>query len=437
MLLLTVEGVCIFREFLDWLRRRGTIRATSDPEQQLRLEVLAIGTFYHANWYRAHLSPLADARVVKELRVVSGTAGEPLSGVRWCVGPPWLSGLIGMNLARVLVAARETMIRKPDIIIGYFVFPCALLSLLLARLAGTRAAYQMCGGPLEIVHCGSHSENPLLTRVFPRFPGLERLLFRVVNRFDLIVVRGAVAQAFCQERLSRPIVRVLRAGIDNQRFHPGSGLAKRYDLVAVSRMSRWKQLDIMIQALAQLTGRMPGINAVIVGDGPEMRALQALASRLAVRERIHFVGERDDVEKLLAQARVFVLPSSSEGFSIAMAEAMACGLPAVVSDVGELGELVQAGRNGYLVPVGDVAGFARAIDSLLKDPVELAEFGGRAAEDAYRLCAAPTVSRGWSQVLTQVATGDASVVEARLGPPNAEAGPRTRMAFRHPSRPRS
>lgn len=401
VLLLVLEVVCLGRALLEKLRGRAEASGNST---NARLKVLTIGSFYNANWYRAHLSPLADASAVEEVRVVSGAAGEPIPKVRWCVAPAGLRRLLGMNLGRALVAAREAMTWKPDIIIGYFIFPSAILSLLLARLIGVKAAYQMCGGPLEIVHCGSRSENPILTRVFPRFPGLERMLFRQVNRFDLVVVRGSMAQSFCQKHFPHPIVQVLTAGINGRRFHVRPDVQKRYDLIAVSRVSGWKRLDVMIQALARLAPQIPSINAIIVGEGPETQELQALSWRLGVQDRIHFAGKRDDVEELLAQSRVFVLPSSSEGLSIAMVEAMVCGLPAVVSDVGELGELVRSGRNGYLVPAGDVDGFARAIGSLLQDPLQLAEFGARASEDAHRLCAAPVVSEGWSQVLTQVAS---------------------------------
>lgn len=403
--LLLVEVVCLGRALVEKLW--GPTHVSGEPAPR-RLKVLTIGTFYNANWYLAHLPPLADASVVYELRVVSGAAGEVIAGVRWCVAPAWLRRLLGMNLGRALVAAREAVMWKPDLIMGYFIFPSALLSLLLARVVGAKAGYQMCGGPLEILDCGSRSDNPVLMHVFPRCPGLEGLLFRVVNRFDLIVVRGSVAQAFCRGRFPHPMVEILTGGVDVGRFHPRPEVQKRYDLIAVSRVTRWKRLDVMIEALARLTPKLPTITAVIVGEGPETRELQRLSARLGVDDRVHFAGKHDDVEHLLTQSRVFVLPSSSEGLSIAMVEAMISGLPAVVSDVGELKELVRSGRNGFLVPSGDVDALSRAVGGLLQDPLQVARFGARAFEDAYRLCAAPVVSEGWSRVLTKLVSRGAS-----------------------------
>jgi glycosyltransferase involved in cell wall biosynthesis len=79
---------------------------------------------------------------------------------------------------------------------------------------------------------------------------------------------------------------------------------------------------------------------------------------------------------------VFVLTSRSEGLSVATAEAMACGLPAVVTDVGDMADLVREGRNGHLVGVGDAGGLAERIGGLLDDPDRYAAAAAAAREDA-------------------------------------------------------
>ncbi len=89
--------------------------------------------------------------------------------------------------------------------------------------------------------------------------------------------------------------------------------------------------------------------------------------RAGVADSIDFLGVVDTVEDVYRAGRVFVLTSRHEGLSVAMSEAMACGLPAVVTDVGDLGDLVETGEYGALVPVGDIDAFAAQVGLLLDD----------------------------------------------------------------------
>src|SRR5690606_31879158 len=153
------------------------------------------------------------------------------------------------------------------------------------------------------------------------------------------------------------------------------------------------------------------LRCVVVGDGAIRPQLEALRSRLGLEGQVEFAGKRDDVEDLLAQSKVFVLTSDMEGMAISMLEAMQSGLPAVVSDVGELGQVVQNGRNGYLVPRRDPEGFAEAILALLEDPQRCQSFGQAAADDAYAFCSAPVISERWGRLLTEVLAGESPTPE--------------------------
>lgn len=400
--LLLVEAVCLWRALLDRLGFHSVPSAGSPPSPRLR--ILALGTFFNANWYRAHLLPLAASEAVSQVRVVSGEAGDSIRGVEWRIPPAWMRRAGGSNLARALVAGWQALFWRPHVIMGYFIFPNALLALPLARLTGASAVYQMGGGPLEIQRCGALSENCFLRRVLPDFPGLQRLLMRVVGRFDLIVVRGRAARAYCREHFPEAKVRVVTAAIDCERFRPIREIEKRFDVITVGRLSALKRTDVLIRALARVSRRRPDVTAMIVGEGPERERLKRLCASLGLAGRVHFAGKSDEVELLLNRSRLFVLCSDSEGFSIAMAEAMACGLAVVVSDVGELGELVQDGLSGRLVPRGDVEAFASAIEGLLNDPAMLQSFSGRGAREASRICSLPAVSRCWTRVLGELAT---------------------------------
>ena len=109
------------------------------------------------------------------------------------------------------------------------------------------------------------------------------------------------------------------------------------------------------------------VELVLVGDGRERAALQALAQSLQIHDSVHLVGWRHDVSALLQGFDLFALPSASEGYSLALVEAAAAALPLVATAVGGNGEIVQDGVTGLLVPAGDDAALAAALGTLVDD----------------------------------------------------------------------
>ena len=110
--------------------------------------------------------------------------------------------------------------------------------------------------------------------------------------------------------------------------------------------------------------------------------LEQLASELGIADRVEFVGQRDPagVADILRQGRVFVLPSRHEGLPMSVIEAMVCGVPCVVSDVGDIREVAEDGLNAFVIDsCDDVDAFAGAVSTLLSDPVAWALFSTRAA----------------------------------------------------------
>ncbi len=147
-------------------------------------------------------------------------------------------------------------------------------------------------------------------------------------------------------------------------------------------VARKRHADVM-RALAVLAKRHPSLRYVIIGDGPERVALEGLAARLEVSERVEFRGQLAPAEAI-EQARrctLFAMPSTEEAFGVAYIEAMAGGVPAIGCR-GEAGpeEIAAAGDGFMLVPPGDIERLTQRIDELLSDPQRLREAGIRARE---------------------------------------------------------
>jgi glycosyltransferase involved in cell wall biosynthesis len=137
-------------------------------------------------------------------------------------------------------------------------------------------------------------------------------------------------------------------------------------LVMVARYGPQKDHPTLLHALASL--RQHAWELDLIGDGPAMGVTEALACELGLNGRVHFLGQRNDVDQRLATSQMALLVTNWEGFPLSILEAMRAGLPVVASDVGGVAESVRDGENGYLVPRGDVAQLRDRIERLLISP---------------------------------------------------------------------
>ncbi|HEV2769303.1 MAG TPA: glycosyltransferase [Solirubrobacteraceae bacterium] len=137
---------------------------------------------------------------------------------------------------------------------------------------------------------------------------------------------------------------------------------------AVAVLRPQKRLDLLVDAAPEVLRRVPAARVAIIGNGPLAAPLRERAERrgLAREPRFHFLPFAPPVERYLSALDVFVLPSDWEGLSIAVLEALACGVPQVATDVGGTGEAV-TGDTGVLVPPGDAGALAEALVGLLQD----------------------------------------------------------------------
>ena len=137
-------------------------------------------------------------------------------------------------------------------------------------------------------------------------------------------------------------------------------------IISVARLSVEKGPDRLLEAFQYV--KRDGWKLVFAGSGPMHKELQLRAETLQLQDDVVFLGQVKDVDKLLSEASIFVLPSRLEGFPNALCEAMAAGLPSICFDCIPSGDVITNGVDGYIVPDGDLKGLAEKINYLIDNP---------------------------------------------------------------------
>ena len=225
--------------------------------------------------------------------------------------------------------------------------------------------------------------------------GIERTYFHPtrygIERSDVVTT---VSQWLRTEtlRFFRPArdIEVVPNFVDVQRFRPSETESElRRTLVPagnrvlshVSNFRDVKRIPDVVRIFAKANARVPS-HLILAGDGPALPIAEELERELHLEERVHFLGEQEDVERVYAATDVFLLPSEHESFGLAALEALASGVPVVATEAGGLPEVVRDGRSGYLLEVGDVDGAADRVVRLLQDEELRRAFGAAGRADA-------------------------------------------------------
>lgn len=278
------------------------------------------------------------------------------------------------GLARLV---RHTLRFRPDVIHGYLFGPN-----LFAALAG-----RVCGVRAVVIAKRNLDAFETSRQVF-----LQRITHRLATH--VTAVSEAVAARSVALGVPRDRVTVIPNGVNVARFADDTRLgscaldelwpgAHGEPVVgSVGCLAPRKDYATLLEALALVRDRGRSYRAVLVGDGPERGRLEARASALGLGDRVRFLGERTDVERLLPAFDVFVLSSREEGIPNALLEAMAAGRASVATAVGGTPEVLTHGETGWLVPPGSPEALARALDEAFADPGERARRGAAARRAA-------------------------------------------------------
>ncbi|HEX7782190.1 MAG TPA: glycosyltransferase [Sphingobium sp.] len=274
---------------------------------------------------------------------------------------PKVSG--AMNVAfmtrAILPLVRKLHRQKPfDVIDASFFYPDGPVAARIAKKLGIPFSVKARGADIHY---------------WGKLPSTRKAVLKAANEAaGLLAVSDTMRRSMVSLGMDGERIRVHYTGVDLDRFQPGDSASAKEAfqlsgpvVLSVGALIPRKGQELLIKALTQL----PGVTLMLVGQGTHRRTYEKLAESEGVADRIGFLGSvsHDQLPRLFAAADVMALPSASEGLANAWVEALACGRPIVISDVGGARELMDRPEAGHIV-AREPEAIAAAIRSLLDTP---------------------------------------------------------------------
>jgi glycosyltransferase involved in cell wall biosynthesis len=224
---------------------------------------------------------------------------------------------------------------------------------------------------------------------------VERATYREIERVLSPLASRVVCVCEAEARLACTVCRAGRVAVVHngvEMAEPGlvdphmEALGREGPVIcALTQLRPGKGLETLLDAMPEVLTHHPSAQLAIVGEGPDLQALQARASMRGIPDAINFLGWRADTLGMLRGATIFAHPSWAESFPYVILEAMSAALPIVASDVGGIGEALVDGESGLLVEPADSSALAGALRDLLGDPERQTRIG-RAARSRVERC---------------------------------------------------
>lgn len=199
---------------------------------------------------------------------------------------------------------------------------------------------------------------------------LEAAIPRVYSKCRFVAISNSTGNDLVRRGIAPERIDIVPCGIDTGLYSPDEGVGPRPGrILYIGRIKKYKGLRYLLQALAILRRRGVEAGLAVVGAGDYLPELERLAGRMGLEREVEFTGFVPEERKLLElrSAWVAALPSEKEGWGLTVIEANACGTPVIASDSDGLRDSVRPGETGLLVPHGDPAALADALQTVLSD----------------------------------------------------------------------
>jgi len=208
----------------------------------------------------------------------------------------------------------------------------------------------------------------------PRFKYIDifykPLVAWIWKNSEKVIVNSSGLLALAKNTNKQIDYHLIPNGVDGDFYKPTKKKFEKFTVTAGGTLfGKKKGLQYLIKAFAQFAQYKNNVELLLIGSGDLEKKLKELVNELEIKNKVKFVGRKDKdwITQNLPKCHVFCLPSINEGMSNATLEALACGLPIIITPVGGADELLEDGKNGFLVPKYDVNQIAKRLNLLYAD----------------------------------------------------------------------
>lgn len=249
-----------------------------------------------------------------------------------------------------------------DVIHAFFGVPCGVMAYFLSKKYEVPYLVSLRGSDVP-----GYSDRFSFLYIF-----LTPLIRFVWKKAARVVANSQGLKELAHQTESKQAIPVIENGVDTLLFHPDASKRDRSHITltaGATRLTERKGHRFVIEAMGKLRERFPELRFEVMGEGSAEEKLKAQAAELGISDQVRFLGRIPAAEthQYYERADIFVLPSANEGMSNALLEALASGLPAIVTDTGGSRELVDEGINGLYIEPGDAQSIADALEKLVSN----------------------------------------------------------------------
>lgn len=332
------------------------------------------------------IKPIADIKEVEQIQVFrdnKALAGKKIKYYTPRIRKTALLRQISKFFQMLYVVPSDTAIS-----IGIYEIPHGLLAFLIGKIKKLPTTICIIGNP-------AYSKLRKGLRKF--------LMYFMLKRAEAVTVTGHKAkQVLIDNGVDSEKIYILPNSFDIGRFSP-QHREKIYDVISLSYLGPEKELVNFLRISDIIRKEIPTIKIGIAGKGPEKEKLKKTIQELSLENNVELLGYVDNVTDCYNSAKVFVLTSSTEGLPRTVIEAMACGIPCVVSKVGDIEDTVKDGKNGFVVDdYSNIEEFAEKIMLLLRDKKQYDLFSERAITFVRKNYSQQAATDLWKKIFKQV-----------------------------------
>jgi len=335
------------------------------------------------------IKPIADINFVTGIDVFRDKEALPCSKVKYHT-PYFSHGRFLVQFSK-LIKMLQTVKQDTQLAIGIYEIPHGMLAFLIGKIRKISIAISIIG-------------NPAYTTL--RKGLRKKITYFMLKRADAITVTGKKSRQFLlSDGIESSSIYILPNSIDIAIFKSEKE-KKCFDIISLGRLSPEKELKNLLEIVAELKKKRVRIKVGIAGRGFEKENLEKLIRKLSLQKNVELLGFVDDIVKFYNSGRIFVLSSSTEGLPRTVIEAMACGVPSVASNVGDMEDVIIDGENGFLVnKYDDIDDYVTKISILLSDKNKYEQFSQNGIQISRKKFSYDAATMVWENIIKEV-SGD-------------------------------